>query len=301
LGELETTRTKLKDTQAQLDDARAQLNEAAVFRALCSDLKAKVTECNLTQAALEEKEAELKSVKEELELEKARSAKLGSIDTDFMAAQAKLEALHKELESEKTKSTALECLREELAAEKKRSAKVEANFQAKQAELTTELNDIKTKLNAELEDTQLKLRHSQGKLESVSDKLEIIQKDLKTERGLTSQLESQLWKARMSRTAAWGLGFTQGFDTLRDLVEGGPPKMDISKLDAEDFVPGSETLEALAALEDNIAQDCPSASEGVLHEEDPAEPGTGESQSSSSSDETSSSSSDEAHSSSSWA
>ncbi|XP_059449100.1 uncharacterized protein LOC132180325 [Corylus avellana] len=198
LGELETTRAKLKDTQAQLDDARAQLNETALFRTLCSDLKAKVTKCNLTRAVLEEKEAVLKSVKE-LESEKARSAKLGSIDTDFGAARAKLEALHKEFESEKTKSTALEGLREELAAEKKRLAKVEANLQAKQAELTTELNDVKTELDAELarssqhgiklstmqrglENTQLKLRHSQGKLESVSDKLEITRKDLETER-----------------------------------------------------------------------------------------------------------------------
>jgi hypothetical protein len=120
-------------------------------------------------------------------------------------------------------------------------------------------------------------------LKSVSDKLKITRKDLETERDLTSQLESQLWKARVTREAAWGLGFTQGFDTLRDLVEGGPPKMDISKLDAEDFVPGSETLEALASLEDHIAGDGPSVPEGVLHEEDPAAPGTDEAQSSSSS------------------
>lgn len=303
LGELETTRAKLKDTEAQLDDAQAQLHDARSQQRSeddCGNLEAKETELNLTQAALEEKDAQLKSVREELESEKARSAELGSIHTNFEAAQANLKALHKELESEKAKSTALEGLREELVAEKERSAKLEADIQAKQAELTTELNNVKTKLDAELaclsqlgiepstvrrelENTQLKLRRSQRQWKSVSDKLEITWKDLLTERDLTSQLESQLLKARVTREAAGGLGFTQGFDTLRDLVEGGPPKMDISKLDAEDFVPGSETLEALASLEDNIARDGLSAPEGVLHEEDPAAPGTDETQSSSSS------------------
>jgi hypothetical protein len=206
----------------------------------------------------------------------------------------------KSFESEKANSKALEGLWEKLAAKKERSAKLEANLQAKQAKFTTELNNVKTKLDAELarssqlgiepstvqrelENTQLKLRHSQGQWESVLDELEIIRKDLETERDLTFQLKSQLWKARVTREAAWGLGFTQGFNTLKDLVKGGPPKMDISKLDAEDFVPGPETLEALASLEDNIAQDGPSVPEGVLHEEDPATSGTDEPQSSSSS------------------
>jgi len=303
LGELETTQAKLKDTKAQLDDALAQLQDARSQQRSeddCGNLEAKETELNLTRAALEEKEAQLKSVREELESEKARSAELGSIHTDFEAARAKLKALHKELESEKAMSKALEGLREELADEEERSAKLEADLQAKQAKLTTELNNVKTKLDAELarssqlgiepstvrrelEKTQLKLRRSQRQWKSESDKLKITRKDLETERDLTSQLESQLWKARVTREAAWGLGFTQGFDTLRDLVEGGPPKMDISKLDAEDFVPGSETLEALASLEDNIAGDGPSVPEGVLHEEDPAAPGTDEAQSSSSS------------------
>jgi chromosome segregation ATPase len=299
LGELETTQAKLKDTKAQLDDALAQLQDARSQQRSeddCGNLEAKETELNLTRAALEEKEAQLKSVREELESEKARSAELGSIHTDFEAARAKLKALHKELESEKAMSKALEGLREELADEEERSAKLEADLQAKQAKLTTELNNVKTKLDAELarssqlgiepstvrrelEKTQLKLRRSQRQWKSVSDKLKITRKDLETERDVTAPLESQLW----TREAAWGLGFTQGFDTLRDLVEGGPPKMDISKLDAEDFVPGSETLEALASLEDHIAGDGPSVPEGVLHEEDPAAPGTDEAQSSSSS------------------
>jgi DNA repair exonuclease SbcCD ATPase subunit len=107
LDQLETTRAKLKDTQAQLDDARAQLNDAqsqqksedytAILRALCGDLEAKETKHKLTRATLEKKVAELKSVREELESKKPRLAELGSIHTEFEAARAKLEALHKEL------------------------------------------------------------------------------------------------------------------------------------------------------------------------------------------------------------